>query len=172
MQTKKCNLCSRDKEFSEFGRGRDANGLYYVCKQCASLSSQKRYKAKDKLQRWLDTTHSDVKGRAGRKGVAFSLSKEFMHDMFLSQEGKCAYCAALLDLNATRYARRLSPSLDRLVPSFGYTESNLAICCHRCNAIKQDASPEELLTIATAVIAMFNSRGITTTSAEDPFQIA
>lgn len=44
-----------------------------------------------------------------------------------------------------------SPTLDRKRPELGYTRGNVWIVSYRANRIKNDASPEELLRIATAV---------------------
>jgi len=41
-----------------------------------------------------------------------------------------------------------SPSLDRLNPNGGYTRDNVCVLSHRANAIKRDASVEELRKIA------------------------
>lgn len=41
-----------------------------------------------------------------------------------------------------------SPSVDRFIPSEGYTRANLAILCWRCNNLKRDATATELFRIA------------------------
>lgn len=41
-----------------------------------------------------------------------------------------------------------SRSLDKLVPSAGYTPGNVCIISHRANVIKSDATPEESLAVA------------------------
>jgi hypothetical protein len=41
-----------------------------------------------------------------------------------------------------------SPSLDRIDPSLGYVQGNVKVISSRANAIKSNASPEELLRVA------------------------
>jgi len=41
-----------------------------------------------------------------------------------------------------------SPSLDRLIPSLGYTKGNVLVVSRRCNRIKSDATVAELRAIA------------------------
>lgn len=144
MCTKKCNECDQDKPFSEFSKGRDANGLYYICKQCQTERSQQRYRLKDPLTRWVDTTTADVRGRAKRRGIKYTLTKEFLRSLYTNQHSKCVYCTNEFDLNGTQHDHKRSPSVDRLIPEHGYVEDNIVLCCHRCNTIKNDATLEEL----------------------------
>lgn len=170
MTVKHCSKCELAKPYADFPKGRDSNGLYYICKSCLTARTQQRYKTMDKLQRWVDHTLSDVKSRSKRNEIAFSLTKETLYQLFNDQQGKCAYCDMDFVLTNTKHAKHGSPSIDRLVPSQGYTERNVALCCHRCNAIKQDATPTELQTLATAVLSLFRQRGLTTVDQSTPSQ--
>lgn len=170
MTTKLCNKCQQTKLFCEFPKGRDSNGLYYICKSCITMRTQLRYRTMDKLQRWVDHTLIDVRGRAKRSDIAFDLTKDDFYQMYNEQQGKCAYCTIEFNLNNSRYARRDSPSTDRLVPTVGYVKRNVVLCCHRCNAIKQDTTPQELMNIALAVASLFEQKGITTGHQSCPSQ--
>lgn len=172
MSTKICRKCEISKPYAEFPKGRDSNGLYYICKCCATTRSQIRYRTMDKLQRWVDHTASDIKGRAKRKNIAYDLSNTLLREMYNEQHGKCAYCSNDFVLTNTKYARLGSPSVDRIVPTEGYTPKNVILCCHRCNAMKNDATPQELQTLANAVMNLFEQRGLTTVSQSDLSQIA
>lgn len=57
--------------------------------------------------------------------------------------------------------RKDSPSLDRIIPNLGYIIQNVVVCCYRCNAIKNEASPDELQQLAEAVLGVALSRGLT-----------
>lgn len=41
-----------------------------------------------------------------------------------------------------------SPTLDRIVPEKGYVLGNIAVISHKANAIKQNATAEEILRVA------------------------
>lgn len=43
-----------------------------------------------------------------------------------------------------RASHAQSPSLDRVIPSLGYVKGNVWVISYRANAIKQDATLEEL----------------------------
>jgi hypothetical protein len=47
-------------------------------------------------------------------------------------------------MQGTRARKTGSPSIDRVDTSKGYYRANVVVACHRCNAIKNDASLEEL----------------------------
>lgn len=46
-----------------------------------------------------------------------------------------------------------SPTLDRIVPSLGYTDGNVWIISAKANRIKSDATPEEIALVGLAVLA-------------------
>lgn len=50
-----------------------------------------------------------------------------------------------------------APSVDRIVPSLGYTTSNIAIICWRCNEVKHDATLSELRLIVRWLSGMLES---------------
>jgi hypothetical protein len=41
-----------------------------------------------------------------------------------------------------------SPSLDRIIPALGYVKGNIAVMSFRANALKRDATAEELRAVA------------------------
>lgn len=54
------------------------------------------------------------------------------------------------------HSHAASPSLDRIDPSKGYVKGNVWVISSRANAIKNDATPDELERIAKAVRARLN----------------
>ena len=156
--TKICNKCKHDKPFADFPKGRDANGLYYICNQCVNERNQLLYRSKDPLTRWVDTTTNDIRSRAKRNSIPFALTKAMLRLMFTDQCGVCVYCGCKFDMNGTRHDHRASPSVDRLDPTLGYTTDNVVLCCHRCNAIKNDATLLELRTITESLSVLLAAR--------------
>lgn len=154
MNTKRCNKCEQYKPFSDFPKGKDANGLYYICKQCLSERTKQNYRSKDPLTRWVDTDLAGIRERAKRNNITNTLTKEFLRSLYTNQHGKCVYCTNEFDLNGTQFDHKRSPSADRLVPEQGYVESNVVLCCHRCNTIKNDATLEELHLLTETLSAL------------------
>lgn len=78
----------------------------------------------------------DARKRALARGLAFTIKPT---DIVIP-----THCPVLgFELKA-RADRDLSPSLDRVIPSAGYTPDNIRVISFRANRIKSDASPAEL----------------------------
>lgn len=90
----------------------------------------------------------------------FTLCKQDILFIIKAQDKRCVYCATDLDFQATIKARRRGPSLDKIVPSLGYTRHNVVISCFRCNTIKHDATPDELRKIAKRIDELTIERSI------------
>lgn len=56
--------------------------------------------------------------------------------------------------------RQRAPSLDKIIPSLGYTKENTHIICLRCNVKKADMTPEEMYRIADYVYKVRKERGL------------
>lgn len=51
----------------------------------------------------------------------------------------------------TKGGRENAPSLDKVIPSLGYTTGNVRVISMRANRLKSDATPEELRALAEYV---------------------
>ena len=83
-----------------------------------------------------------TKSRAKAKGIPFNIE---VSDIIIPE-----FCPLLpfIKLNtepACPSSRWSSPSIDRLIPSKGYIKGNILICSMRANAIKNNASVDELM---------------------------
>lgn len=81
---------------------------------------------------------ANTKARAKRKGVPFDLSLE---DLVIPE------CCPVLGMKLVKRLGHFadeSPSIDRIVPSLGYTKGNVRIISYRANRIKCHASREDL----------------------------
>jgi hypothetical protein len=52
-----------------------------------------------------------------------------------------------------------SPSLDKKIPSLGYVKGNVWVISDKANTMKQDATPEQLVTFAKNALALVSSLG-------------
>jgi hypothetical protein len=81
-----------------------------------------------------------AKGRAKKKGLAWDLRLEDIH-----VPTHCPVLGVMLSSTpGSHYDRDYSPSLDRIDNNLGYVRGNVIVVSHRANAIKRDASLEEL----------------------------
>jgi len=83
--------------------------------------------------------------RAKEECVPFDLTFEWLLETF----GHLTHCPVLgikLDWKKdTGGPSRNSPTIDKLVGAHGYTKGNVALISHKANAMKNDATPDELL---------------------------
>jgi hypothetical protein len=81
---------------------------------------------------------SDAGTRARKRGLEF----DGLRDIAISLPTACPCCSNTLDY--TKKIFNLSPSLDRVNNSRGYTLDNVRVICRRCNSLKRDASIEDV----------------------------
>lgn len=86
-----------------------------------------------------------------------------VHAALTATNNTCSYCGVPLNFQRTIATRRDSPTLDRIVPSLGYTPANIAVCCYRCNMTKNDATPAELRNLSDKVTELITLRMLLTT---------
>jgi len=85
---------------------------------------------------------SGAKKRALRKGIPFDIS---LDDIVIPD--KCPVLGIELRKSTDGKPHPESPSLDRIVPSLGYTKGNVEVISLRANSIKQNASADEILAV-------------------------
>jgi hypothetical protein len=88
-----------------------------------------------------------AKVRARKKGLEFNIE---ISDIVIPK--RCPILGALLHVRGPERMRRplpYSPSLDRIDPEKGYVKGNVRVVSHRANAIKLDASLEEIRKLYT-----------------------
>ena len=83
-----------------------------------------------------------AKARSIKAGVPFNITTK---DITIPHE--CPVLGIPLIVGAAK-ASDNSPSLDRVVPIFGYVKGNILVISNRANRIKNDATPTELEQVA------------------------
>ena len=152
-----CTRCKQDKP---------DNGTYKTCKDCRKWWKKYYEEHKEECQRrglegyyerrnydpdkvraqkraWsrknpVSYMLSNIKQRAKRKGINFSLIHE---DIVIPDV--CPVLGIQLFVGDGT-SRGSSPSVDRCNPNEGYTKDSIRIISHRANTIKQDATIEEI----------------------------
>lgn len=80
-----------------------------------------------------------TKHRSKKNSVEYSISKEFVIDLFNKQDGKCSKTGIKFELNNCDQSggkSPWSPSIDRKDPNKGYTKDNVQLVCLMYNLCK------------------------------------
>ena len=105
---------------------------------CRKNESQLRYRTKYPMRKFLTSKKSSAKIR----GIEFNLTEDVLWNLMPE------FCPLIpsirLEFNKGRCNIRNCPSLDRIDPTKGYVIGNVQWLSQRANAMKQDASKEEL----------------------------
>jgi hypothetical protein len=92
---------------------------------------------------------SRARYRAKKRGIPFTMTHEDIHIT-----DACPICGSGMPGGA------VAPSLDRLIPSLGYTPENVWVICRQCNVRKNSSSTKDLYRIADACYAEIRKRGL------------
>ena len=94
-----------------------------------------------------------AKHRARNAGVPFELTTDDVRRIIA--DWTCSYCETQVG-SFEGNTRPTSATLDRLIPSEGYTCSNTVLACHRCNAAKAEHTPTTLRAWAERIEAVIH----------------
>lgn len=106
----------------------------------------KKYRAENRERRML----SDAKARAVKGGFSCTIE---LRDISISD--KCPLLGVAFERKGP-YA----PSLDKIIPSLGYVPGNVMVISYRANAIKHNATLEELQILVANLSVLLALRGI------------
>lgn len=88
---------------------------------------------RQQLSRYCRSTIGGSRHRAKRTGVAHDIDVDFLIDLFIAQNSKCAVSGIVMEVSSDRFGGPFGPSLDRIVPALGYTRGNLRLVCQIVN---------------------------------------
>ena len=161
MQLKTCASCSKDKPLEDFI---SKNNTRSCCLECRRGGRAKRYRDNHKhklkneartyrLKNPFHTLCSGHKSRSFRLGIPFNLTPEYLEEIY-PENGLCPVLSTPLILGGTLNDNRQQlASLDRIIPHLGYTKGNVRWISYRANAIRNNATVEELKAVLAYVIA-------------------
>jgi hypothetical protein len=84
-----------------------------------------------------------LRGRAKKHNIPFDLTVDD-----ISIPDHCPVLGIPIKFGQDVHDRDNSPSVDRIIPSLGYVKGNIIVVSFRANRIKNDATVQELETIA------------------------
>lgn len=110
---------------------------YFCCVRCAN--QHRNLSVADKVGDITQSRYYDLQQAAKRRNYSFSVSKEYLWNLYLQQGGRCALTGDEISLKT----KKDNASLDRIDSSIGYEEGNVQwvtkeanICKNRLNQIK------------------------------------
>ncbi len=116
-------------------------------KSCGCL----RFAINTKSPRWKGygdisrTVFNNIKCNAKIRNLEFNLTIEYLWDLFLKQDKKCALSGLDLSFPQSRIDYIATASLDRVDSSIGYREGNVQWVHKDVNFMKQDFKQEKFL---------------------------
>lgn len=113
-----------------------------------SKEKKKAYNKKWKASNPASGILSRSKARASKKGLEFNLTIE---DIVIPEV--CPYLKIPINTD-----RMYSPSLDRIDNNKGYIKGNVEVISWKANIMKSNASPEELVEFAKAILEKFQRK--------------
>ena len=85
------------------------------------------------------TRFHNIKIKAERRGLQFTITREYLEELWLKQKGMCAISSVVLELTY-RMSTRNTASLDRIDSSKGYEVGNVQWVHKKINQMKMDLS--------------------------------
>lgn len=143
-----CSKCKIAKDISEFYdsvKDKKQSWCIDCCRRYWQTRKENGVNQMRARQRRTDPRSSllaRAKDRAKKQGIPFSIIKE---DIIVPE------CCPVLGIKlcvGDGSQNENSPSLDRLIPENGYVPGNIRVISLRANAIKNDATIEELRKVA------------------------
>ena len=89
-------------------------------------------------------TIRNIERRAKKTGIPFDIDAEYLIEIF-PEDSKCPILGTEFEYG---HNSANSASVDRIIPSKGYVKGNVIWISRRANAIKNDASVDELYKVA------------------------
>lgn len=126
--SKRCVKCKSSKFVDDVGR---TNYLYIMTRLCDRIkyNSERREKVSQ---------------------LEFDITPEYLLDLYIKQNGKCALSKIALPLNTLNY-RDLTLSLDRIDSNKGYVKGNVQWVDKRINMMKQSFTQEEFIQMCVEI---------------------
>lgn len=120
----------------------------YKCKEMRAISSRKWY-----VKNIHRKMHDGAKRRAKKANIPFNITIQDIKDVF-PNDWICPALGVKMEV-ATGKNNELSPTLDRIVPDYGYVKGNIMVISYRANGIKSNAVPSEIKSVYDYVVKKY-----------------
>lgn len=147
-----CRWCDKETRLEDFCKTKDRHGRYrnQVCLKCWN----NRYRTS--ISRHASIQISNSRRRSLAKGLPFDLTKEWL--IAKLKAGKCELTGLPLVFDYKKRAGPQSPTLDRIIPSRGYTKANIRVICFSVNCLLSEFGDAEALRMALYLVKAFKGK--------------
>ncbi len=93
--------------------------------------------------------------RASKRQLPFTITREYIEDLFVKQDGRCFYSDIELNIvkvNGNHVHDPLKMSLDCIDPEKGYIDGNVVWCAYCINSFKLKMPVNDMLKICRQII--------------------
>jgi len=138
------------------------SGGQWVCPICSRLKSngQRRHwkiHHTNPLEYNLKKSFTSAKCHSKKVNRAFTISFDFIMNLWKTQDGKCAITGQKMDhIPGDKTRKKNKVTMDRINSSKGYTPDNVWLICNWVNTAKTDLSKKELLIFAHSILRIKN----------------
>ena len=136
---KDCPSCGAEQSYGRSDHYKKALKNNWLCSKCGQ---------KDRgLTKWYEGIRlswwQKVEKNAVYRDLEFSITPEFIWEVYLSQDKKCALTG--LDIGWSSIGQDHTVSVDRVDSSYGYTEDNVWLVHKDVNMMKQSLHLEDFI---------------------------
>ena len=141
-----CNKCNKELSFNKFRERKDTGWKdinnkfrYSYCRECEKKRFKEAYK-KDPIPQML----SNSKIRAKAKKLPHNITSDDIREVW-PKDNICPVLKKPFEMGfKSGKIKSMAPSLDKIIPSKGYTKGNIVVISDIVNRLKSDASLEDL----------------------------
>lgn len=137
----KCDRVIRNIDFPFVINRSDGRRLSY-CRRCRR--DQNRKAVGSNPSRYWNDRHRRTKQRAEEVGIPYSLTGNYLLEIWERQNQRCFYTDIELPTAYGTRAKLYAPSIDKVRIDLGYVPGNVVVCSGRANSIKYDQTIDEL----------------------------
>lgn len=135
----RCRKCLNYKTAAEYQINKCGN-LISTCRDCRSRRELARRQANPDI--WARVKIAAYKHRS--EDSRFDIDADYMKWLYEKQSGKCFYSDYDLAWGYNPQDRWLATSVDKVIPSRGYTKGNVVLAQTRINSAKSDFTLDEM----------------------------
>ena len=148
-ETKTWTIRGKDKPVTEYWLSR-AGYLNSRCKIC-NVEYATEWKRQRLRDRPFQEIHRRKKTTSKSRSIQYDLCPEYLENVWYQQGGKCAVLGIDLDLTGDGKGDHKA-TIDRIIPSLGYTQGNIKWVSWLANRVKNDCTdPEVFIKVAEYV---------------------